>query len=170
MVCFLSSIQGPVQATMRPAMWVPGVKLVHSHREKWDCPNTLPGVCVEELIKAVDRVQSLESTNGTFFVNKVDREKFRVQIFNWTWAEWLDVVEIEFKHGQEQGTEAECLSFSSGFLPTWFPLCFIFNSVFCFLPFWDKHFNRDRLHSLRSAMQIACKLQDGDKELQDPLI
>ena len=38
---------------------------------------------------------------------QVDRENSKVQILNWTFAEWLDVVEIEFKKGQEQGTEAE---------------------------------------------------------------
>ncbi|XP_022102154.1 uncharacterized protein LOC110985437 isoform X2 [Acanthaster planci] len=100
----------------------------------------------------------------------VDRERFKVQIFNWTWAEWLDVVEIEFKHGQEQGTEAECLSFSSGLVPTWFPLCFVLNSIFCFVPFWDKHFNRNRLERLRSAMQITCKLQGDGKEFRDPQV
>ncbi|XP_071790429.1 uncharacterized protein [Asterias amurensis] len=140
MVCCLSVVQGPLQAKMRPAMWVPAIRLAHSHKE------------------------------NTYLVSKVDREKFTIQILNWTLVEWLDVVEIEFKHGQEQGTEAECLSFSSGLFPTWFPLCFILNSIFCIVPFWDKHFNRDRLERLRLAMQITCQLKGKTQEMKDPLV
>ncbi|XP_071790678.1 uncharacterized protein [Asterias amurensis] len=170
MVCCLSVVQGPLQAKMRPAMWVPGIRLAHSHKEKWSCPDSQPEACVDEIIRAVETVQALKETNSTYLVSKVDREKFTIQILNWTLVEWLDVVEIEFKHGQEQGTEAECLSFSSGLFPTWFPLCFILNSIFCIVPFWDKHFNRDRLERLRLAMQITCQLKGKTQEMKDPLV
>ena len=36
---------------------------------------------------------------------QVDRDKNKVQIFSYTRAEWLDVVEIEFYPGQFSGTE-----------------------------------------------------------------
>ena len=41
------------------------------------------------------------------YVLKVDREKNIVQIFSYTKAEWLDIVEIEFYPGQFSGTEGK---------------------------------------------------------------
>ena len=39
-----------------------------------------------------------------FFFLKVRPNKNFVQIFSFTQADWLDVVEIEFQPGQERGT------------------------------------------------------------------
>lgn len=39
-----------------------------------------------------------------FFVYQVQSHKNFVQIFSFTQAEWLDVVEIEFQPGRESGT------------------------------------------------------------------
>ena len=36
---------------------------------------------------------------------QVNRETFSIQIFSYTKAEWLDIVEIEFRPGQFSGTE-----------------------------------------------------------------
>ena len=34
MVCCLSALQAPVQAWLRPAFWIPGIRAAHSHTEK----------------------------------------------------------------------------------------------------------------------------------------
>ncbi|XP_071946520.1 uncharacterized protein [Antedon mediterranea] len=161
MVSFLSSLQGPIQAALRPAVWLPGIRSLHRHREKWVCSETVAEECVAKVIKAVDTVQLLDP-KSTYQVHKVDEEHYFVEIFNYTWAEWLDVVEIEFRPGRESGSEAKCYSFSSGFLPTWVPFAFIFNCIFFFVPFYDNKFNSRRLARLREAMELPCKVVPGN--------
>ena len=34
MACFISYLQSPVQAVLRPAMWLPFIKRLHSHKER----------------------------------------------------------------------------------------------------------------------------------------
>ncbi|XP_054749494.2 uncharacterized protein LOC129254969 [Lytechinus pictus] len=157
MPCFLSVIQSPIQAFLRPAVWIPGLNRLHSHREKWVAMSGTADEFIDELIQAVDRVAESDSKT-TYAVKQVDREKHKVQIYNWTWAEWLDVVEIEFRDGIAGGVEAKCFSFSSGFLPTWFPLCFLFNVVLFWIPFYDNKFNSTRLERLRVSMATECIL------------
>lgn len=157
MPCFLSIIQSPIQAFLRPAVWLPGINRLHSHREQWVAMSGTADQLIEELIQAVERAAEADP-NTTYAVKQVDREKHKVQIYNWTRAEWLDVVEIEFRDGANGGVEAKCFSFSSGFLPTWVPLCFLFNMIFFFIPFYDNKFNETRLERLRVAMTTECRL------------
>ncbi|XP_071496879.1 uncharacterized protein [Diadema antillarum] len=161
--CFLSAIQSPIQAFLRPAIWIPGLNRLHSHREQWVSLSATADQLTEELVQAVDRVAEADPRT-TYKITKVDKEKHRVQIFNWTWAEWLDVVEIEFRDGANGGVEAKCHSFSSGFLPTWVPLCFLFNVILFFIPFYDNKFNSTRLERLRSALVTDCLLVPKDSQ------
>lgn len=58
-------------------------------------------MCVQKVVDAVARLAEDEK----IFLHKVDREKNFIQIFSYTKAEWLDIVEIEFHPGQFSGTE-----------------------------------------------------------------
>ncbi|XP_001201153.1 uncharacterized protein LOC764703 [Strongylocentrotus purpuratus] len=172
MPCFLSTIQSPIQAFLRPAVWIPGLNRLHSHREQWVSLSGTADQLVDDLIQAVDRVAESDPKT-TYAVKQVDREKHKVQIYNWTWAEWLDVVEIEFRDGANGGVEAKCFSFSSGFLPTWFPLCFLFNVLFFWLPFYDNKFNSTRLERLRVTMATECRLvpkKDQESNETTPIV
>ncbi|XP_035690773.1 uncharacterized protein LOC118425792 [Branchiostoma floridae] len=155
--CFLSSIQAPVQAAIRPAMWLPGIRNLHSHKETWHSDSTAPD-CLKSLLGALEKVKVDSPYWRKHKVNKVDEERYRVQIFTYTRAEWLDVVEIEFRPGQTEGSEAEAASFSSGLFPTLVPLCFVFNTVFFFVPFLDMEYNKKRLDALREAMDVPVSV------------
>ncbi|XP_070571756.1 uncharacterized protein [Ptychodera flava] len=157
MVCFLSALQAPIQAFLRPAMWIPGLNKLHSHRERWQCPDATPDVCINELVMAVSKADVTDKIN-TYRIKAIDTERCTCQIYSFTRAEWLDVVEIEFMPGREQGTEAEALSFSSGILPTWVPLCFLFNCIFFFFPFYDNQLNKKRLEHIRDCMSVTCNV------------
>ncbi|CAH1230701.1 Hypp330 [Branchiostoma lanceolatum] len=126
--CFLSSLQAPVQAAIRPAMWLPGIRNLHSHKETWQSEATAPD-SLKSLLSALEKVKVDSPYWRKHKVNKVDEERYRVQIFTYTRAEWLDVVDIEFRPGQTEGSEAEAASFSSGLFPTLVPLCFVLNTV-----------------------------------------
>ena len=46
-----------------------------------------------------------------FYFLQVDRDKNIIQIFSYTKAEWLDIVEIEFYPGQFSGTEGKVMDY-----------------------------------------------------------
>ncbi|CAB3983047.1 Hypothetical predicted protein [Paramuricea clavata] len=125
MVCILSAAQSTLQATLRPAIWLPGIRSLHSCSERWEITELTPAICVQKVVDAIARLAEKEK----IFLHKVDRERNIVQIFSYTKAEWLDIVEIEFYPGQFSGTEGKARSFSSGLLPVWVPLSFVFNTV-----------------------------------------
>ncbi|XP_028400289.1 uncharacterized protein LOC114523530 [Dendronephthya gigantea] len=150
MVCILSAAQSPLQAKLRPAIWLPGIKNLHSCNKRWQITELTPEICVQKVVNAVASL----AENEKIVLHKVDRERNTVQIFSYTRAEWLDVVEIEFYPGQFSGTEGNARSFSSGFLPVWFPLSFVFNTIFFFVPFYDNQFNKKRLARIKQAMEL----------------
>lgn len=49
-------------------------------------------------------VARIKTIFSFFFISQVQADKNFVQIFSFTQAEWLDVVEIEFQPGRERGT------------------------------------------------------------------
>ncbi|KXJ21865.1 hypothetical protein AC249_AIPGENE12180 [Exaiptasia diaphana] len=147
--------QSPIQAILRPAMWLPGVKKLHSARETWILPQATVDVCVDKLIEAVDELGEKEKMH----VNKVNRNKNFVQIFSFTNNEWFDVVEIEFQPGRESGSIAKARSFSTGLFPTCCPCALILNVIFCFAPFLDKGVNTARLERIRTHMRLESKVE-----------
>ena len=58
-VCQLARAQASIQAKMRPAMWVPGVRNLHMAREVWEIKAT-PDECVDKLVAAVDAIPQEE--------------------------------------------------------------------------------------------------------------
>ncbi|XP_031560845.1 uncharacterized protein LOC116296876 [Actinia tenebrosa] len=158
--CCFSMCQSPIQAIIRPAMWCPGIKKLHSSNETWIIPNLTVEVCVDKLIEAVNDLGEKEKMH----VNKVNREKSFVRIFSFTPNEWFDVVEIQFQPGREEGTIAKARSFSTGFLPTCCPLALIFNMILFFVPFHDQGANKARLNRVRSAMRVDIKLESDTSQ------
>ncbi|XP_068738636.1 uncharacterized protein [Montipora capricornis] len=152
--CCCAMWQSPIQGKLRPAVWLPKIKDLHSCHETWIIPETTPEVCLENLIAAVDRL----SENEKMHISKVKPHKHFVQIFSFTQYEWLDVVEIEFQPGRESGTLGKAKSFSTGLLPLMIPFAFLLNMVFCFVPFYDNHFNKMRLERIRSNMKLNIEL------------
>ena len=146
--CCCATCQAPIQAFIRPAVWIPGIRNLHSFRERWIIEDATPQRCLEDVTQAVEKVK----TGENLVVHKIDKTKSFIQIFSYTAANWLDVVEIRFHATSAERTEAEAYSFSSGVLPLCCPLSFIFNTIFCWVPFWDHHFNERRLKELRNAM------------------
>lgn len=146
--CCCASGQAPIQAFLRPAVWIPGIRGLHSFREKWIIEGATPERCLEGVKQAVEKLETKER----LVVHKLDKAKNFIQIFSFTQASWLDVVEISFQGKSEQNTEAEAYSFSSGLLPVCCPLSFVFNCVFCLAPFSDSNCNERRLSRLRNMM------------------
>ena len=66
-VCRLARAQASVQAKMRPAVWLPGVRNLHTAREVWEIKAT-PDECMDKLVAAVDAVPQEELME----VSKVD--------------------------------------------------------------------------------------------------
>ncbi|XP_048252326.1 uncharacterized protein LOC125380103 isoform X1 [Haliotis rufescens] len=147
-----SSVQAPIQCALRPSMWVPGLKSLHVHREKWRIDQS--AMDFVETVKTGLATMIQEDQLGTFYdVHKI--EKNFVRIFAFTWAEWLDIVEIKLVDNH-----AEVVSFSSGLLPLSIPFaCFINVALFWF-PFYGHKFNITRLEKLRTAMGVTISVQD----------
>lgn len=146
--CCCATCQSPIQASIRPAVWIPGIRSLHSFREKWFIEGATPERCLEDVEQAVGKVD----TGERLVIHKINKDKNFIQIFCYTAANWLDVVEIRFRAASAEGTEAEAYSFSSGVLPVCCPFSFVFNTIFCWVPFWDHNFNERRLKELRNAM------------------
>ncbi|XP_032236807.1 uncharacterized protein LOC5511578 [Nematostella vectensis] len=154
--CCFSMCQSPLMAILRPAMWVPGIKKLHSATETWIIPNAPVDVCIDKLLEAIDSLGEKEKMH----VNKVNRDRGFVQIFSFTPNEWFDVVEIEFKPGREQGAMGHARSFSTGLLPTCCPLALLFNVIFFFVPFHDQGTNKARLDRVRGQMTLEIAVED----------
>jgi len=146
--CCCATAQAPIQAFLRPAVWIPGIRGLHSFREKWIVEGATPEKCLEDVNQAVEKVK----TGERLVTHRIDKAKNFIQIFSYTSSNWLDVVEIRFQATSAETTEAEAYSFSSGLLPVCCPLSFVFNTIFCWVPFWDHHFNERRLKELRNEM------------------
>ena len=147
--CCCAACQAPIQAFIRPAVWIPGIRNLHSRRERWIIEGATPERCLEDVAQAVEKVK----TGEHLVVHRMDKTKNFIQIFSLTKANWLDVVEIKFQAtSAAERIEAEAYSFSSGFLPVCCPLSFLFNAIFCIAPFTDRGLNERRLKELRSVM------------------
>lgn len=152
--CCCAMWQSPIQGVLRPAVWLPGVRNLHSCKETWIIPEATPEVCLEHLVSAI----SLLSETEKMHINKIHHERHVVQIFSYTEAEWLDIVEIEFQPGQERGTLAKAKSFSTGFLPLMIPFAFLLNMIFFFVPFSDNKYNEMRLTQIRQKMNLHIEV------------
>ncbi|CAC5379886.1 unnamed protein product [Mytilus coruscus] len=156
-------LQGPLQALIRPAMWIPGIKNLHSHFVTWQSDKP-PTEVLAALVRAIKQIKSADDTGSYYDIHKINKEKYFLRVFCFTRAEWLDVVEIEIK---EDSIEAK--SFSSGFLPLFIPFAFILNCVFFWVPFYDNKLNKARLELIKHYTDLAISEQKVNS-LNDPPI
>lgn len=107
---------------VRPAMWVPGLNKLHSHRDVWFLPGQPPAeataACEQVLRDLADSLPVIVAKSSNNFVRG----------YSYTKAEWLDVIELRVSAHQD-GSMVKAVSFSSGFLPTAIPLAPLLNMV-----------------------------------------
>lgn len=149
MVTIPSMLQAPLQCLLRPAMWIPGIRNIHSHKVTWESDK--PSIVVlKALVSAIDAIKQKDDTGAYYDIHKVNTETFFLRIFCFTRAEWLDIVEIKVKEGSIQAK-----SFSSGFLPLFIPFAFILNCAFFWVPFYDNKLNKARLELIKQYTDVA---------------
>ncbi|KAK3596528.1 hypothetical protein CHS0354_013207 [Potamilus streckersoni] len=131
MVSMSSMIQSPIQALVRPAMWLPVLRKFHSYSETWKIDASLDNF-MTSVLAAVSVLIEMDTAGTYYDVHKVDSKDGFVRIFVLTWAEWLDVIEIK-----TTGNNVE---------------------IFFWVPFLDFGLNKTRLQKLREAMPqgILC--------------
>ncbi|KAK7475042.1 hypothetical protein BaRGS_00033723 [Batillaria attramentaria] len=145
-----SRAQAPLQSCLRPAMWFPGINRLHSHTEVWRTDTSTPQQNIESIQRALMKVIENDKTRSDFYINKV--ESYFLQIFVFTRAEWLDVIEMHFEHDK-----IKIFAFSSGFLPLFLPGACLLNVVFFWVPFLDWGMNEKRLRWLQSQLDVPME-------------
>ncbi|KAH9502442.1 hypothetical protein Btru_075690 [Bulinus truncatus] len=150
----VARVQSVIQCPLRPGVWLPGIRNLHSHREKWKFNNDSITANLEAVVKALDDVIHEDKSRSYWVINKKDIRitKGFLQVFVYTKAEWLDIIEIKFT-----GKNAEVWSFSSGFLPLCIPLACFFNLFLFWIPFLDMKLNRHRINKIVSALHIPVE-------------
>ncbi|XP_065055435.1 uncharacterized protein LOC135683954 [Rhopilema esculentum] len=162
MCLLLSKLQAPIQAALRPGVWLPGIRALHQRYERWQSGES-PYFCFDKVLFALQIME----TSDQLEIYKVDREHLALQIFFYTKnCKWLDVVELEFQAAPESGTFVSARSFSSGFLPAWIPFAFLLNMVCCFIPFFDLGENESRLERIREAADIGMTVNEWGSNSQ----
>ncbi|XP_013421874.1 uncharacterized protein LOC106181889 [Lingula anatina] len=157
MVFVLSYLQAPLQALLRPALWLGCLfGSLHSHKERWDTPGT-PEENVRQLAAVVKEAEEHDPHRNTLDIHVADSTSGFVRIFAFTKAEWLDVVEVKFRDNY-----GEAYSFSSGVLPVWFPFSFLVNCVLFWVPFLDMKLNQKRLELLYTHMKKHSQLNSDN--------
>ncbi|OQV19051.1 hypothetical protein BV898_06905 [Hypsibius exemplaris] len=156
MSCLFASCQAPIQATIRPAVWLPGIRNLHSRVEKWTVKQASPQEAYDDAVHALQKLEDKEFNGKMIVLAKTDRTRLFVQCHCFSRAQWLDVVEITFRDGGPGITLARAYSFSSGLLPLSIPppIALLLNVVFFFVPFWDNGFNKTWLEMIRRNMDL----------------
>ncbi|XP_039271059.2 uncharacterized protein LOC120345604 [Styela clava] len=165
MPCFPAQLQAPVKSFLRPGTWMPGSKTLHTYTESWKVEGD-PEQCIEEMMNVVGKLNETEHPSE-YFVNKVRHQDYWMQIFAYTPAGWLDVVEISFLPFDSQTSLAKISSFSTGMLPAWVPFGFICDVILCWCPFSDQGMNEYRCQLLRDTLPLHVSVlhETEDKQL-----
>lgn len=56
-------------------------------------------------------------------------------------------------------TAVNIRGFSSGVFPVWIPLSFVWNCLFCWVPFGDVGMNQRRIRAIREAMNLRPNVE-----------
>ncbi|KAI8782758.1 CAunnamed protein product [Biomphalaria glabrata] len=150
----IARLQSGIQCTLRPGVWLPGIRNLHSHKEKWKLNSESVNSNLEAVVKALTEVIQEDKTRSYWLINKKEvglLEGF-LQVFVYTRAEWLDIIEIKVS-----GKNAEVWSFSSGFLPLCVPFACLLNPFLFWIPFHDMKLNKHRINKIISALHIPVE-------------
>jgi hypothetical protein len=129
----LVSLQAAVQAWLKPAMWVPGVRSFHSEQHEWRVAAPA-GQVLEAVLAAAG-----ELSRRGWSQYEVDKAGRRVVLNYLTKvACWLDQVELRFEEAGPSSTVVRVHAYSTGMLPLLIPLAPLLNILLIFFPFLDK--------------------------------
>ncbi|KAL4223255.1 hypothetical protein ACF0H5_016727 [Mactra antiquata] len=152
MVTLSAILQAPVQALIKPSMWLPCIHRLHSCKETWKTDCNLKEFR-EAVISTVYKIIASQESTEFWDFHEVREDGTFFRIFTFTRAEWLDVIEIKYIEGHY-----EVCSYSSGVLPLIIPFACILNIVFFFVPFLDQGLNQRRLQRLKDALSIPVHM------------
>eukprot|EP00051_Salpingoeca_urceolata_P028429 m.5788 g.5788 ORF g.5788 m.5788 type:complete len:181 (+) comp2462_c0_seq1:270-812(+) len=155
----LSRVQAPLQDFLRPAMWIPGMRMLRYAWEEWEVKQMDPDACRAKMVDVLRQLQ-LDSGLMGYKLKVVNpdggaTDVLTVRCFSPT-IEFLDVVEVSFA-GAGLGTCVRVRSFSTGLAPTLFPLAPLLSAVFFWVPFMGNDSegmtNPRRVRLLREAFE-----------------
>eukprot|EP00042_Codosiga_hollandica_P025181 m.110082 g.110082 ORF g.110082 m.110082 type:complete len:171 (+) comp51791_c0_seq2:53-565(+) len=153
-VSWLARTQAPLQAFLRPALWSPFGKRAHLDKQTWEVDQR-PSEAFRTFLSAIEQCQA----SFKLIVSATNPASHTAQVLCFTnVAEWLDVIEIEFREA-EHGSIAEVIGFSSGVVPLLVPFAPILNVALFLIPFSDHQFNRKRLNLIRENMAKTCRAE-----------
>lgn len=148
--------QAGVQALMRPAMWVPGVRTLHLYEEVviLDKVNSFAAL-QDALSKCTPRTGHMQLHD----INVVDTPKrhlLTATVRCFTKSGWLDLVDVKATKKGENQIRVEFRSYSTGFLPLSIPGACLLNLAFFWVPFSDNGFPRGIwIKSIKKALEKA---------------
>ncbi|GFN97871.1 hypothetical protein PoB_002437700 [Plakobranchus ocellatus] len=153
-ITIFSKVQRPIQTVLRPAVWIPGLRNLHSTKETWTFESNSHQSNLDSILNAINKVIDKDTSKFFWQVqpppvalgNETDSKSF-IRIFTFTRAEWLDITEITLS-----GNKAEVWAFSSGFLPLIIPFACILNVPLFWIPFLDMDLNKQRLDRIVAEM------------------
>lgn len=67
--CQVARAQAPLQACLRPGMWLPGIRNLHSARESWKIDASV----TEAMNSVVSGIQDMEATTELMDLHRVSR-------------------------------------------------------------------------------------------------
>ncbi|ESP00984.1 hypothetical protein LOTGIDRAFT_172913 [Lottia gigantea] len=146
---FSCIFQSGIQNFIRPG-WCPGIRSLHGHQETWKCiENTEERM--REILNGLYRLVQDDDTGSFYDVHLITNDFIRILVF--TWAEWLDVIEIKL-HPEITYVK----SFSTGLFPLSIPFACLLNVIFFWVPFLDKGLNKERIEKLRHRMALQLEV------------
>lgn len=153
-ITIFSKLQRPIQTFLRPAVWIPGLRNLHSHSETWTFGSDTHQSNLDSILNAINKVIAKDTSKFYWQVqqpsaavgNETDSKSF-IRIYTFTRAEWLDITEITLS-----GNKAKVWAFSSGFLPLIIPLACFLNVPLFFFPFLDMGLNKQRADRIIAEM------------------
>jgi len=165
LICFgslFSWIQAPIQAFLRPSLWIPGLRAWHRKKQFWH----VSGNTFDNYQKLLTGLQEVEVDLGLLYgfrcvkISKVDKDKKFIQAYFLSpFMQWLDVVELQCLPGEHTASMISAHSFSSGVLPVCIPFTCILNIVLFFFPFYDWGQNKKRLEMIREMSQLDADIE-----------
>ncbi|KAJ8312253.1 hypothetical protein KUTeg_009626 [Tegillarca granosa] len=60
---------------------------------QWQCLSS-PEVVMKSILKSLKHLADTDDVGATYDIHKISEDKRFIRIFTFTWAEWLDVIEI----------------------------------------------------------------------------
>lgn len=159
----LSQWQGPIQAFLRPAIWIPGHRNIRYHCERWESDD-LTSKVFDSMVEVFTDFRDQRSLLGASIVlHTVNKSSQFIEVHTYTpGAEWLDVVDVHI-FPRTKGCVIEIRSWSSGFLPTIIPLAPLLNVALFWVPFSGRDangwVNSRRVHLIQDSLQKKISLK-----------